>query len=249
MYFRSRRQLRAGDHQYRHAERTRGVELGAGSVAARVLADDAFDALAAQQGDFIVEAEWAAREQQGVIRQRQRFCGRIDQAQQIMVLGLIGKQRCLQAADGEQHALRGPGERRHGGRKIGHFLPAIAGLCLPGWPAECEQRRAGANCRSVGIATHARSKRMGGIDEVADVLCAQIGDQTVDAAKAAVAGRQRLGTRLFDPASVAEHRVDAALGKGARQGAGFGAAAEQQDFRGGNGCSNRGSNRDRRGRG
>ena len=225
------RQRRALHHHHGQAQGACGIELAARGLAACVLGHQPFDAVRAQQGLVIGRAERTApQHHRGVGQGQAAGLGRIDQAQQIVVLRLARKGRKLLAAHGQKHPGGCLGQGGSGGLHVGHVDPGVAGTGLPGLALQRQQRRAGGGAGLAGIAAHLRGKRMGGIDHMADGLPAQELRQALRAAKASHAGGQGLGHGRLRDARIREHGGNAGAVQGLGQLAGAAGAAQQENM-------------------
>jgi hypothetical protein len=57
------------------------------------------------------------------------------------------------------------------------MLPLIAGLRLPGWPLHGQQGQIQLGAGRDGIGTHLCGERVGGVDDMGDVMRTQVIDQ------------------------------------------------------------------------
>ena len=153
----------------------------------------------------------------------------IDKTQDVVVLRLGGELRQVHPAKRQEDAPGRTVQRRDRRWNVGHKAPVVAGHCLPGRAAECDQRRAGILCGNHGVPAYLRGKRMCGINKMRDVVHADILCQPCRAAKAADAGFHRLRLWVPDPPGIGQHGGFAQIGQPDRQRAGFGRAAQNQD--------------------
>ncbi len=117
----------AVDEEDREAEGAGGGELGVGGGAAAVLGDEDVDAVPDEERALGGFGEGAAGEEEFGLRQGLGV-GRVDGAEQVMVLGGGAEEAGFLAADREEDAGRGGAEGFRGvgeGRDEG---PAVAGL-------------------------------------------------------------------------------------------------------------------------
>ena len=220
----------AVDHEDRQAERPRRVDLGASPLPSGIFGDHQIDPVIPHQGKIAVQRERAAVDQQMMVRQRRRHIGRIDEAQQIMMLRLGGKGFDMHAAERQHDAPGRAVERADSARDVGGMSPAVALPRLPCRAGEHEMRNARITRGGGGIGAHRRGEGVGRVDEVGELFRLQKRGQSGSAAKAADAHRHRLGTRISGASGIAQHGAFAALGKGFCQRARFGRAAKDQDM-------------------
>lgn len=223
------RQFGTLDHQHRQPHLASCRQLGHGALTTGVLADQTLDAVLTQQVEISLQAEGAAVDGDGVMGQRGRRFGSVDQTQQVVVLGLSREGGEMHAADRQQYSLGRTGERIDGGFNAGDSLPAVARHRLPGGTSQSDELDI-AVCRGLhGMAAHLCGEGMGGIHQVGDAVLRQPGPQPFDAAEAANAGGQWLGLWCGDSPGIAEHGGNRATGEGRGQGAGFAGASQNQD--------------------
>ncbi|KAF0227338.1 MAG: hypothetical protein FD175_2681 [Beijerinckiaceae bacterium] len=211
-------------------KRPRGVDLGAGRLAARVLGDDMGNAMMRQQRAIPGFGEGAAHRERDVIRQGNAL-GSLDEAQQIEVLGARGESIDRLPSDGQKNPCGQRRQGRHSPGGIRDLVPAVAGPGLPGRPFERDEAGAAARRSRHGVAAHARRERMRGIDEMRDLLGAKIIRQAFHPAEPANARRQGLGRWRLRASCVGENGVAAGLRQQLREAGGVRRAAKQQDFR------------------
>lgn len=204
--------------------------LGFRAGTAGIFGNDRLDFVDPQQSAVGGNIERPACDDQRGLRQWQRRFRRIDQPHQIVVLRLAGEIGKMQPSYSQKHPLRRTGQRLRGCRDVGHFEPAILGLCPPFGPDERQQWRAGFGCGLHGMQAYLRGERVGGIDQMGHCVFAQIVRKARHAPKAANPDRHRLRARVGDTSGIGQDRSHAAFGDSSRQGRGFGCAAENQEF-------------------
>lgn len=224
------RQFGTLDHQHRQSHLASCRQLGHGALTAGVLADQTLDAVLAQQVKVTLEAEGAAVDGDGVMGQRGRRLGSVDQAQQVVMLGLGREGGEVHAADSQQYSLGRAGKGIDGGFNAGDALPVVARHRLPGRTSQGNEFDI-AVCRGLyGMAAHLCGEGMGGIHQMGDAVLRQPGSQSLDAAEATNAGGQWLGLWCSDTPGIAEHGGNRATGESPGQGAGFAGTSQNQDL-------------------
>jgi hypothetical protein len=143
MGFAARGQGRAGDHEDWQAKGARGDQLGLGAAAACVFAHDHLYLMGAQECFIRRSGEWPAIDQDMVIGQGRGRLWRIDQPQDIVMLGLGREGGQVHPPKRQQDAPGRGGEGRDCGGDICHAVPAIPRLRLPGRAGERKQRGIG----------------------------------------------------------------------------------------------------------
>lgn len=224
------RQFGTLDHQHRQPHLASCRQLGHGALTTGVLADQALNAVLAQQVEVTLQAEGAAVDGDGVMGQRGSRLGSVDQTQQIVMLGLCREGGEMHAADGQQYSLGRAGERIHGGFNAVDSLPAVARHRLPGGTSQGDEFHIAVCCGLYGMAAHLCGEGMGGIHQMGDAVLRQPGPQPLDATEASNAGGQWLGLWCGDSPGIAEHGGNRATSEGRGQGAGFAGASQNQDF-------------------
>ena len=221
---------RSVDHQNRHAQLSGGNQLGLGPLAARVLAHQQVDGVIPQQPHVALRAERSAIDHQTMVRQGWRLVGRIDKAQQVVMLWLGGKCLYMHPPQREHDPAGWPRQSGHGFVNIGNIAPAIARTRRPGRAGERDMPGAYQPGRCDRVGAHRCSEGMRGINQMRHPVLAQIIGQPLDSAKAADAHRHGLRVGGLRPAGVTQRCRDALGRQQTRQGAGFGGAAQKKDI-------------------
>lgn len=222
-------QDRAVDHKDRNAQTARRRELGRGSISARVLADHKIDAMLAHQCGIALDRERPAGHDHGPVRQGQPTNRRVDQAQEVVMLRLGREFGQVHPAKGEEDPALFPRKRLNSLWNTRHHLPDIARTGLPGGTGQRHERYARLPRRGDGVPAHLSGERMCGINKMRDVVQAKVLRKASRSAEAAGPDRNRLRTRAFDPAGIAQDRTLAPFGERMGQGRRFRGAAKDQD--------------------
>lgn len=189
----ARRQSRPRDHDHRQAKRPRRRQLGHGPRATGILGHQPCDTVADQQGTVASLGKRPARDLDRAIRQRQRI-RRIDEAQQIMMLGPRREGGEVLAPDSKKDTRRGYGQRGNSGWQVGNLGPEIARNRQPSRALQRQQRHTGAGTGGNGILADPGGERMRRIDDPTDPGRAQILRQPLGPAKAPYPHRHGLRT-------------------------------------------------------
>ena len=226
------RQNGAVDQPDRQAERACGLEFRVRALAAGVFGDDQIAAMPPQKRKIAGEIKGAARDFNRDARQGQRCLGRIDKAQEIVMLRLAGKGRQMQPSNGEKHPARRRPEPHSGGFEIGEACPVITGRRRPGWAHQPDQRRAGQGRRRMGVMAHLRGKRMRGVDQMRDLMLAHPDGKPFGTAETAGSDRDGLGARRLCPTGIGQRGPDPAIRHQAGELARLARAAKNEKVRG-----------------
>jgi len=216
------------DQDDRAAQLPRRGQFGLRTLAPRVFGHHVRDAVPPQQGQVVCQRERATVQHHGTLGFGQNE-PRIDQPQQIPVPYVCEKRLHVLPANRQKHPRRAGGQGRHGSCQVGHMLPAVTGLCLPG---QALQRQQGQRQLGTGlhrVAAHLRGKGVRGVDHVGDGFALQVVAQTLCAAKTPHPGGQGLGHGGFRASGVRKHAVYPGFGQRLGQPAGFGGATQQED--------------------
>lgn len=212
-----------------NAERARRLDLGIGRASAAVLRDQRLDSLVAHKRDFVTERERPALKDQLAVRQGVDLRGPIDRPHDITMLGRSREGCELQPAVREEDRSRAGSESVDciiHGRDLD---PAIVGLSGPGWAAQNDERRIGRSASCNRVCGHARSERMGCVDNGAYALADKKCGQAIGAAEAADAlGNWHLSRIGCRPRQRQDWRNIGRAGKPPSDGAGFQRAAENE---------------------
>jgi hypothetical protein len=211
------------------SKRARRFDLGVGRAPAAVLGHQRFDSLIAHKRCFVGERERTARENQFAVGEGANLCRPVYRAHDVAMLRGSREGGELQSALRQEYCLR-PNPKSRDGVLHGHHLdPAVAGLACPRRPAEDDERRIGRSAGGHGVRGHARSERMGRVDDGADALSGEKRRQAFDAAKAADASRDWRWSGVGGRARKRQDRRNIGLvSKPARKRAGFRRAAENE---------------------
>ena len=115
----------------------------------------------------------------------------VDRAHDVAMLRRSRERGELQPALGEKDRPPLRPESRDGVVHCRDFDPAVSGVAWPGGAGEHGERRAGGATGGDRVGRHARSERMGGVDDSADALAGEKRRQAFGAAKPADASRDR----------------------------------------------------------
>ena len=214
----------AQDHRQR--QYAGGVKFGTGTGTTRVLGDKPLNAVGFQQRKVTVQREGTARDHRDGLGQRQRFGGRINQSQQVVMLRLCGEGRQVLPTDGQKDAGRFAGQGLHGGTYITHMGPAVTG---PRRAFQRHQRHSGSGTGGDGVAAHSGGEGVGGVDDMCDSFGLQVADKAGYSTKTARALRDRLRCGTFGAAGVGIAGVQPGSDQGAGHFIGLGGAAKQKD--------------------
>lgn len=221
----------AVDHRHRQAQFAGRRELGLRAGSSGILAHDDLDGVLTHQPDVAFDGEGAAIDNEAVARQWRRGFGRIDEAQEIMMLRLRDEFGDMHAAQRQHDPAGRPGKPGHGSADIRYMAPAIALLRCPGGAGESDQRRSGKARGGYGIRAHGRGEGMRRVDQVGHPVLPQPVGKAIRASETADAHRDRLRTRAGRSTRVAERRVHSGPGEQAGQRAGLGGTAQKENFR------------------
>lgn len=218
--------LGSRDHHNRQTQAARGLYLGIGRGAARVLGDEHFDALGRQKPCLCLGVEGAAVGKEADARRERHITRRVDGAGEVVMLRRRSEGWKLEASRGQEHAPRRVsqgGSRFFGRRDEG---PAVAAPGLPGGAPEGAEGDAYNACRGDGIGRDVNREWMCRVDHGLDLLLSQPGREAFAAAEAAGAARDRLGERYAGAAGERKGRLEAPVVRNAaREFACFGGAA------------------------
>jgi hypothetical protein len=183
-----RRGRRAHDDDL-DVKRARHLDLGVCRVSATVLRNQGFDSLPFHERKLISKRERTPRENQFAVGEGANVCRPGDRSYDVAMLRRSREGGKLQATLGQKYRLR-PNAKSRDGVAHGHDLdPAVTRLARPGRPAEDDDRGTGRAAGPDRVGRHARSERMGRVDNGADVLSGEKRRQAFGAAKAADASR------------------------------------------------------------
>ncbi len=202
-----------------------------GSATTGVLGHDQADAVIAHQRRVARFGERTTGDDRMGVGYRQRTLGRINQSQQVMVLGFGGEFGQVLLADRQENA---GGRVRQGGDgtgDIGNALPGVPRPRHPGRAFQRGERHARLSAGGQGVPAHLRGEGMGRVDDMRDAFGPQVIAKAPDSAEAADTRGQGLGDRCLGPAGIGKDSRDPGACHGARERRGFGGAAEDKEAR------------------
>jgi len=222
-------QFRSIDHDDRQLQVAGSNEFGYGSTAAGILANDCVYGVLTQHGQILLCREGAASHNPFGMEKRHRVFRWVDKAQQVLMLCLGSKQPCVLLANGQKYLARLCWQRLHSCLDIRYTLPAIHTVCLPGRALIRTQLDTCERTSLQGIGADTGGEGVCGINDVTDVMLAQPVCHSLDTAKTANAGRQRLHFWRARSARVRKPGIYTTVCQNISNGAGFGGAAQKQD--------------------
>lgn len=223
------RHLGSVDHDDRQAKVACGSQLGRGPGPTGILGHDMGDPMLTHQRRICIDVKRPAGNFDGGIGQRQRGLGRIDEAQQIVMLGLARKRGEVLFANRQKHPCAVLRQRLHSLFNTAHVNPDIPRPRLPGRPFKGAERHPSRPAGQHGMGAHLRGKRMGGIDHMSDLFGRKIALQTINAAKAADPHRQGLPHWLGRASRIGKDRILSALCQDTGQLRRLSCAAQKKD--------------------
>ena len=217
------------DHDDGQAKHARCIDLGARALPTGIFRDDQIHAMIAHQGKVALQREGTAIHQQMVTRERGRHVWCIDEAQQIMMLGLCGEGFDMHATERQHYTPPRAIKRADSASDVRHMGPAVPLHRSPFRPGEHQVRDARIARRCGGIGADRRGKGMGRIDKMRERSYLEESRQPTRAAKTTDPHRHRLGTRIVGAPGIAQDRALAAFGERLGKRARLGRAAKDQD--------------------
>lgn len=220
-------------HIDRHPKRARRLDLGYRGRSARIFGENSLYAVFKEQADIILGGEGSASSDDDGIRQGMRRFRHINQPDDVPMLrgsAQLGKSEPPHAAKNR------PGLRpncRHGSSEIRDVYPVIFWLSFPGRPLDREEgniRRGGGFDR---VAAHAAGERVGGVNEDANVLLAQMTREAGSAAKSACSNLYWLRHWRSGPAGKRQSGIEARVrGEQSRKRARFRRTSQDENTHG-----------------
>lgn len=218
------------DHEYRQAERPRGIDLGAGAFAAGVPGYQEIDPVRFQKVALGRFRKRPPIDDDVVMWQRGRLLRGVDESQEKVMLRRDLEGRDFLAPNGEENppgrAAKGPGGSGH----ARHSGPAITGAGRPRRSGKRDQGHASGCTGGDRIPAYLRGERVGGVDQVRNGMVLEIGGQASCAAKPAGSGRQWLRDGARHASGVGERGTQSHGSGVRREGARLGGAAQDQEI-------------------
>ncbi len=224
------RQVRTVDHQNRNVQRAGRMDFGNRPLPAGIFADQQLDPLILEEFQIVFQRKGAACHGDRVMWHQRRHVGRINDAQNVVMLRLGRESVHVQAPKGQHDALCGSRQSGNRAVDIRHMFPTVQRVSLPRWSGKRRKGRVCLGAGFVGVPAHLRGKGMGGVDHMGEGVLPDVGRQAFWAAKAPFAGRQRLRFGAAHASCIAEGGTQPLIGYGLRKGAGLGCAAKNKEM-------------------
>lgn len=226
------RYVRPRDHHDLHSRITGGGNFRLGPTTTGVFRNQYVDVVIVDQGAIPRQCERPTIHNYGRIAESQWILWWIDKAQQECVPIQMREITQGLTPDRQKHAGgRGIFQPCHRRAAIGNVMPTITDLRDPRRTLQGHQRDMRHLRGSDGVRADPCGKGMGGVDDMADVIRAQVIGQPRRPAKSADARGDRLHTRIFDPPRIGQDRRYTRRMDTRGQGACFGRSPKDQDFR------------------
>ena len=168
-----------------YAERACRSNFAIGRRTAAVLRHDDVNGVRAQKLSFLFFGKGSSIENIVSARDGERRVHGIDAANQIVILRGHSKIRDFLATDGKEHPSGSRSQRIHRLPHVADFRPLIAGHCKPWRSAQAQQRCGGLPGGVQRMGRHRGCIRMGGVDQGADLMAAQVFNEPGNSAEAA----------------------------------------------------------------
>lgn len=229
MHFVAERHFWAVDHDHRQAKVAGGDDLGHCTVAPGILGNHNFDLVVLHQRGIALDGKGPPVDGDGAVWEGQSPPGRIDQAQDILMLWGSSEPGQMHPAHRQQHARRRSVQCLNRACHVGHMGPEVAVLSQPRSASQGDERHIDFGAGGDGVEAHLSGKGMGGVDHMSNGLCLQIAGQARRAAKSANAQRQWLAFGPCDPPRQRQGRAQLQIRQPAAKGGGFKRAAKNQE--------------------
>lgn len=220
----------AVDHQDGQSQFPRGDQFSLGAAPSCILADDHIDGVSLHQCAVSCSGEWPAINNQAVTRQNGRLFGRVDETQQIVMLGLGGKGFYMHPAQRQHDAAGLSCQRGDRAVDVGNAGPSIPGDRLPGPPSQGDMVHASEPGSRDGMTAHRRGKGVCGVYQMGDAMVVQIIHQPRHTAKTTDSHWHWLSEGRVCPSGVAECRRDALCCEQSGERACLTRAAQQENM-------------------
>lgn len=222
----------AVDHYDGQAQSPGSGEFRVGCRATSILGHDDLDFVQLHQQQISGFGERPAIHDNVGVRQGQLSLGRVDQTQQIVVLGVGREVGQMHPTHGQHDVLCWPVQCIDGTCDVGHMGPVIASYSAPFFTGECGEWNACDAATFDCIDAHLAGEGVRGVDHLGDVVIFDINGQPVCTAKSP----DPLGQGLADGPVYASREghssLDAAICTGARESGGLRGAAQNQKVHG-----------------
>lgn len=200
-----------------------------GTAATCVLGHDKVNPVIAHQCHVTRHIKRPARYHNAEPGEWQRLVRRVDQPQDVMMLGLPREGIQMHPTKRQKNPARRPIQRCRCGSYIGHPRPAVI-LCRdPCGSGQSNKGYSGNGCRTDRIAAHPGRERVRGINHMGHAIGYQVTHKPVNTAKSTFPHRNGLRFRDRNPPGIGEDRRLATIGQSLRQRARFGCSAKDED--------------------
>lgn len=183
--FPARRNVGPVDHQNRQTEFSRRADFRIGCGTACVFRDNNLNPMSLQKGKIAFMGKRPTPNDDVMIGQWRKHAWWVDQAQQIEMLRVGRKFLQMHTSDGQHNLAPRTIQGLHRGSNIRQMGPSVIGLRPPRRAGQRNQRHIRSLAGLNRVAAHLRGKGVCRIDDMRDIIIAQIRNKAFNAAKPA----------------------------------------------------------------
>ena len=193
MHDRPRANLWPFDHDDRSLERPRSNDFRQCPDAACIFGHHQLNIMRAHQVQIPFNRERSTIKDDRRIRQRNALLGRVDEAQNVMVLRVWCEGAKMHTSNGQHYTRRRSVECCNGSRNVRYAVPLVSWLGLPRWSFQRDKRHTRFGTGRNRIVTHLAGKGMCRIDDMSYGGPTEVIAEPFDTSKTTNAHRQSLG--------------------------------------------------------
>ncbi|TCL10195.1 hypothetical protein BXY66_2264 [Shimia isoporae] len=218
------------DHDHGQSQLSGRNKLGLGADSTAVFANNNVHAKFFHHCEVTGQGKRPSAYNDSMMWQRRRRLWLVDKPQNVVMLGLIGKGRYVLFAKREQNPSGLSLQSIDRAANVRDVRPKIFFPGFPRWARQSDQLHSRTLTCMKRVPTHLSSKGMRGIDNMRDIVGAQVSNKAIDPSEPANPRWQRLGLGSCNAASIGKHGVHSTLGHKRGQLARLGGSAKDKEF-------------------
>ncbi len=228
--FVSLRRVGPVDHEYRQAEPSGGIDLGASAFASGIPGNEEIDPVLFQKVTLSRFCKWPSINDDVMVWQCGALLRGVDKSQEIVMMRFGLEDRDFRSPNGKEDPSGDTAKRPGGLRHVRHSGPAVTRTGRPRRSCKRDHGYArSCTCRD-RVPTYLCGERVRGVDQMSNRVVLEIVDQARCAAKSSGSSRQRLCDGVHHATGVGERGTHPQGGDVRREGARLGGATQDQEI-------------------
>ena len=228
--FVSLRRVGPVDHEYRQAEPSGGIDLGASAFASGIPGNEEIDPVLFQKVTLSRFCKWPSINDDVMVWQCWALLRGVDKSQEIVMMRFGLEDRDFRSPNGKEDPSGGTAKRPGGLRHVRHSGPAVTWTGRPRRSCKRDQGHACGRASRDRVPTYLCGERVRGVDQMSNGVVLEIVDQARRATKSPGSSRQWLCDGVHHATSVGERGAQPHRGDVRRKCARLGGAAQDQEI-------------------